>query len=260
MLTYPKINPVALQLGSLKIYWYGLLYLLGVLFCYGLLLRQIKYSSWLTKTKIDDLIFYCAMGIILGGRIGFVLFYFPADIWRNPLSLITFWEPGRSFHGGLLGVIIAIAIFAKKYYVSFLRVADKVALVTPIGLACGRLGNFINGELYGRVTTVPWGMVFPHIDNQVRHPSQIYQLLLEGILLFILLNVYAQRKLNPGALSGAFLILYSIFRGGVEFLREPDVSHGFVYANLTMGQLLSIPMFMLGVYLFLRARRNATIS
>jgi phosphatidylglycerol:prolipoprotein diacylglycerol transferase len=198
-------------------------------------------------------LFYVAIGIIFGGRIGYILFYYPTEIFRQPLTILAFWEPGRSFHGGMLGVFIALLFYVKFNQKKFIELTDFIAPAVPIGLGFGRLGNFINGELYGRITAMPWGMVFPHVGPQPRHPSQLYELFLEGVVLCILLVWYARKPRPLGAVSGMFLLGYGVIRCMVEFVRAPDDGHGFVAFNwLTMGQLLSIPMILLGLYFILR--------
>ena len=257
VLTYPEIDPIAFQLGALKVYWYGLSYLAGFLCAYLLLHKRGKQQipGW-NNEQVTDLLFYAAMGIIFGGRIGFVLLYQPETITNDPLGLFTFWALGRSFHGGLIGVLIAIFLYCKLQQRKFLVVTDFIAPVVPIGLAFGRIGNFINGELWGRVTSMPWGMVFPTAGAEPRHPSQLYEFGLEGILLFIILFIYAKKPSKVGAISGVFMICYGAFRCLVELFREPDLSHGFIAFNwLTMGQLLSIPMIFVGIYLVLRKNR-----
>jgi len=267
MLSYPSINPVAIQIGSLSIYWYGIMYLLGFLLAFWMLVYQgpNQRPAWTTEA-ISDLVFYSAIGVIFGGTLGEFLFYHMDALLDNPLKMFQFWEPGRSFHGGLLGVLIAIFIFCKVHKDpkrSFLQVTDFVAPVVPIGLGAGRLGNFINGELWGKVTDVPWGVIFPHAGPWARHPSQLYECVLEGLVLFIILNgyVYYHRKydpdLLPGAVSGLFLFFYGLFRIMIEFVREPEFEQGYVAFNwLTKGQLLSLPMLLVGIGLFLYARLN----
>ncbi len=254
VLTYPDINPIAFQISSLKVHWYGLSYLAGLLGAYLVsICRGRKQINPWNSEQVADLLFYVAMGIILGGRIGFVLFYQPATIISDPLTLLTFWVVGRSFHGGLLGVMLAVMLYCKLHKRSFLEVTDFIAPVVPIGLGFGRLGNFINGELWGRVTDAPWGMVFPDVGPLPRHPSQLYEFGLEGVLLFIILMLYAVKPRKLGAVSGLFLICYGVFRCLVEFVREPDLSHGFIAFDwLTMGQLLSIPMILIGMFLMIR--------
>ena len=256
MLTYPNINPVAFHLGTLDIHWYGISYLLGFIGAYLVsICRRKKQNKPWDNEQISDLLFYVAVGIIFGGRIGYVLFYQPIAIVENPLTLLTFWVMGRSFHGGLLGVLCAVFIYSKIHKRSFLEVTDFIAPVVPIGLGFGRLGNFINGELWGRVTDLPWAMVFPYAGSQPRHPSQLYEFLLEGVLLFLVLVIYAKRPRRLGNVSALFLILYGVFRFMVEFVREPDLSYGFIaFDLLTMGQLLSLPMVLIGMFLILSSR------
>lgn len=255
MLIYPDINPVAIKIGPLAIRWYGISYLLAFIGCYWLAVVRGRGTQW-TPQKLADVLFYIAVGIILGGRIGYILFYYPADIITNPLTLLAFWEPGRSFHGGMLGVLLALLVYVKFNPKKFFTLTDFVAPVIPIGLGFGRLGNFLNGELYGRITDLPWGMVFPFVGPEPRHPSQIYELLLEGLFLCLFLLWYARKPRKLGAVSGMFLLCYGIIRCAVEFVREPDISHGFVFFDwLTMGQLLSIPMIILGLYMIFRKTR-----
>ena len=255
MLTYPDIDPIAFSIGALSVRWYGVSYLAGFLGAYLVSIPRGKkqQNPWQSE-QVADLLFYAAMGIIFGGRIGFVLFYQPATITSDPLSLFTFWVVGRSFHGGLLGVLLAVMLYCKLHKRKFLEVTDFIAPVIPIGLGFGRLGNFINGELWGRVTDLPWGMIVPYLGPEPRHPSQLYEFGLEGVLLFVILMAYAAKSRPRGAVSGLFLICYGVFRCLVEFVREPDLSHGFVAFDwLTMGQLLSIPMILVGVFLVCRS-------
>jgi len=252
MLIYPHINPIALSIGPFAIHWYGLTYLVGFIGCYWLSVMRGRGTEW-TRQKLADVLFYVAVGIIFGGRIGYILFYEPSQIFTNPLTLFAFWEPGRSFHGGMLGVFLALLIYTKFDFKKFIALTDFIAPAVPIGLGAGRIGNFINGELYGRITTMPWGMVFPHAGIEPRHPSQLYEFLLEGIVLCVLLVWYARVKRPLGAVSGMFLLGYGVIRCLVELVREPDAGHGFVLFNfLTMGQLLSIPMIIFGLYFLYR--------
>jgi phosphatidylglycerol:prolipoprotein diacylglycerol transferase len=256
MLIYPEINPVAFTIVGFPIYWYGISYLTGLIICYLILLKTPN-PRFANKDLISDLIFYAAIGIILGGRIGYILFYFPKDLFTHPLSVLYFFAPGRSFHGGFIGVIVAMYIFAKKYKLPYLVVTDFIAPVVPLGLACGRLGNFVNGELWGRAVTshVPWAMVFPAVDSTPRHPSQLYQFFLEGVVLFIILQVVKKKTYShAGLMSGIFCVAYGLIRIFAEFFREPDYSHGFILGTwVTMGHILSIPLIILGLYLLLRA-------
>ncbi len=254
MLTYPNIHPVALNLGPIKIYWYGIMYLIGFLSAWGLAHYRIRhYESPITSNQVSDLIFYAALGAIIGGRLGHVVFYEPMYFLENPLSLFKLWEGGMSFHGGFLGVLCSLFLFSRKVHKTFFQITDFVAPLVPIGLAAGRIGNFINGELYGRVTHVPWAMVFPQAhDGQPRHPSQLYEFALEGVLLFFLLWIYSAKPRPTMAVSGLFLAAYGMFRSFAEFFRVPDT--GFVSLSwLTMGQLLSLPMVILGIALLFKA-------
>lgn len=261
MLAFPHIDPVAFSLGPIHVHWYGLMYLLGFLGAWALATWRVKHYrlDW-TPEQVGDLIFYAALGVILGGRLGYMLFYNTQQMISQPLSIFKLWEGGMSFHGGLLGVMLALWYFAHKVNKTFLQVGDFVAPLVPLGLAAGRAGNFINGELWGRVTTAPWGMVFPQVDSQPRHPSQLYELGLEGIVLFIVVWWYASKPRPAGCVSAIFLIGYAISRLIVECFREPDLQLGFVAFNwLTMGQLLSIPMLVAGLLLWW-VKRNENVS
>lgn len=254
MLIYPEIDPIAFHLGPLAVHWYGLTYLVGFIGCYWLSVVRGRTRGWSVQ-QLADVLFYVAIGIIFGGRIGYIIFYEPAQILVHPFSLLEFWEPGRSFHGGMLGVLISLLFYVKFNIKKFVQLTDFIAPSVPIGLGCGRLGNFLNGELYGRITTMPWGMVFPHAGIQPRHASQLYELFLEGVVLCIFLVWYARKSRPLGAVSGMFLLGYGVIRCLVELVRAPDVGHGFVAFNfLTMGQLLSIPMIIFGLYLLLRKK------
>ncbi len=263
MLVHPQFDPVAIQLGPFAIRWYGLMYLVGfVLFIVlgKLRARQNLLTGWHPR-DIDDLLFYGVIGVILGGRLGYVIFYKPAYYLANPLEIVQLWHGGMSFHGGFLGVLAVTWLFAWQRGKRWLDVTDFVAPLIPLGLAAGRLGNFINGELWGRPTTLPWGMVFPQVDMIPRHPSQLYQFGLEGVLLFALLWIYTSRRRPTGAASGLFLIGYGIARFAAEFAREPDSFLGFLALGLTMGQWLSLPMVVAGIAMMLWAlRRGAAIA
>lgn len=259
MLTHPQIDPVALQLGPISVRWYGLMYLAGFLAAWWLARRRGPRADppW-SAEQVGDLIFYGALGVILGGRFGYVLFYNLSGLAQDPLMLFRIWEGGMSFHGGLLGVLAAMALFARRHGRGFFQVADFVAPLVPLGLCFGRIANFINAELWGRVTQVPWGMVFPGTDGQPRHPSQLYQAALEGLLLFALLWWFSARPRPPMAVSGLFLLGYGVARVLVEFFREPDAHLGLVALDwLSMGQLLSLPMIVLGAMLLAMAYRRA---
>ncbi len=261
MLTFPHINPVAFSLGPIHVHWYGLMYLLGFASAWLLAQWRVKrYRLDWTSEQIGDLIFYAAVGVIIGGRLGYMLFYNLAHTVNAPLSIFKLWEGGMSFHGGLIGVVLALLYFTHKVKKPFWQVADFIAPLVPLGLAAGRAGNFINGELWGRVTDVPWGMVFPSVDMSPRHPSQLYEFGLEGIVLFIVLWWYAAKPRPAGCVSAVFLMGYAISRLIVECFREPDLQLGFIAFDwLTMGQLLSIPMLIAGLILWW-IKRNENIS
>jgi len=251
MFYHPAIDPVAFSLGPVKVHWYGLMYLLGFLLAYILGNWRAKHYqlNW-TREQISDLIFYLALGVILGGRLFFMVFYHFQTFLHQPWIIFKIWKGGMSFHGGVIGVAFTTWLFARKYQKSWFDITDFVVPLVPLGLACGRLGNFINGELWGRVTDMPWGVVFPAVDNNPRHPSQLYELGLEGILLFIIIWWYASKPRAPGQITGVFLVGYALCRIFVECFREPDNYLGFIAFDwLTMGQMLSIPMLLIGIWL-----------
>ena len=259
-LTFPSIDPIAIQIGPFAIRWYALAYLTGLLLAW-------QYCKWLAKQPpqrlrpiaFDDFLLWAMLGVVLGGRIGYVLFYKPGYYLEHPLEIAFIWRGGMSFHGGLLGVILAIYFFARVQKVHFFTLADIVAAATPIGLFLGRIANFINGELYGRVTTSPLGMVFPGGGPLPRHASQLYEAVLEGIVLFLVLLLMVRRGAleRTGLISGVFLIGYALSRILVEFVREPDIHLGFLFGGITMGQLLSLPMLLLGIAIVIWSRRHA---
>jgi phosphatidylglycerol:prolipoprotein diacylglycerol transferase len=257
---FPAFDPVLVQFGPLAIRWYALAYIAGLLLGWQLLKRIVQRPGWtLVPEHVDDLLFYATLGIILGGRLGFVLFYHPAYYLTHPLQILAVWQGGMSFHGGLVGIMVAVWLFARRHGIAFLEVADAVAIVAPIGLFFGRLANFINAELWGRVTDVPWAVVFPGAGTEPRHPSQLYEAVLEGLLLFAVLQVMAWGGRDPnaaGRLGGVFLLGYGLARGFVEFFREPDRHLGHLFGVITMGQLLSLPMILAGLGLLLHAARG----
>ncbi|CAB1274196.1 prolipoprotein diacylglyceryl transferase [Candidatus Nitrosacidococcus tergens] len=254
MISYPNINPIAVSLGPIQVHWYGLMYLIGFIAGWWLgRIRAKKPQSGWTQEQVDDLLFYIVLGIILGGRIGYMLFYSFDYLIENPLSVFKVWQGGMSFHGGLLGVLTAMGIYAYKTGKLYFQVTDFIAPLIPIGLGTGRIGNFINGELWGKVTTLPWGIVFPdpRAGDLPRHPSQLYEASLEGLILFLILWFFSAKKRPTKAVSGLFLTCYGVFRFAVEFVRIPDSQLGYLAFNwLTMGQILSLPMITLGIALF----------
>jgi phosphatidylglycerol:prolipoprotein diacylglycerol transferase len=258
MFTHPSFDPIAIHIGSFGIHWYGLMYLTGFLAFMGLGRWQIKYRKWYgwTVEMLDDALFFGALGVILGGRIGYVLFYQFNYFMQHPAEIFAVWQGGMSFHGGFLGVLIAMVVFSRKYHLRWLAIMDFVAPLVPIGLGAGRLGNFINGELWGRVTDAQWGMVFPKVDTLLRHPSQLYEFFLEGIVLFLMLWIYSAKPRATGAISALFLIGYGTFRFLVEFTREPDDYLGLLSMGLSMGQWLSLPMIILGLVMFAVVNRK----
>lgn len=249
MLSFPHIDPVAFSLGPVRVHWYGLMYLLAFISAWALAhWRAKRYKLDWTSEQIGDLIFYGALGVIIGGRLGYMIFYNTQQFISAPWTALRLWEGGMSFHGGLLGVVTAMWLFARKTKKTFLNVADFSVPLVPLGLAAGRAGNFINGELWGRTTDAPWGMVFPNADLQIRHPSQLYEFGLEGIALFIVVWWYASKPRPAGCVSAVFLMGYAVARIVVELFREPDIQLGYLAFNwLTMGQILSIPMLLIGL-------------
>lgn len=257
---FPNIDPVAVQIGFWGIRWYSLAYIFGLIGAWGLArVMSQRSNSTFTVLKIDDFLIWATAGIIVGGRLGYVLFYNLGYFMEFPLKIMALWEGGMSFHGGLIGVILATCLFARKKQVSLFSMGDILVCVAPIGLLLGRLANFVNGELFGRVThAVPWAMIFPEGGPEPRHPSQLYEACLEGVALFVILNAlwwFCPRYRNrPGFLSGLFFVLYGVFRFGLEFFREPDAHLGFVLGPLSMGQMLCLPMVLFGAWLIVRSR------
>lgn len=256
MLIHPQFDPIAIQLGPLAIRWYGLMYLAAFLSFIWLGKRRAQAQAWhgITVPDVDDMLFYGVLGVILGGRLGQVIFYQPEYFLAHPGEILAVWKGGMSFHGGFLGVLVAMAWWAKKHGKTFFQVTDFIAPLVPLGLMTGRLGNFINGELCGRVAdaSLPWAMVFPSVDAQPRHPSPLYQAFGEGLLLFILLWWFSSTRRARGVVSGMFLIGYGSLRFIAEYFREPD--HGIFGISyvVSMGQWLSLPMVLVGIYLLMR--------
>lgn len=266
VLQFPDFDPVAFRIGPVAVHWYALMYLLGFALGYVLLRRRLRHAPYnritepqpWTRETIEDLLFVAIVGVIVGGRLGYFLFYKPLYYLQNPLEILFLWQGGMSFHGGALGVIVGLIIYARRAKRPLLEVGDFLVPAIPTGLAAGRLGNFINGELWGRVASpeLPWAMVFPAAGPDPRHPSQIYQFLGEGLLLAVLLWLYARRERPRGAVSAAFLVGYGVLRFAAEFFREPDDFLGTLGLGLTMGQWLSVPMIIAGIGLWVWARRS----
>jgi len=256
VIPYPQIDPILVEIGPLAIRWYSLAYIAGILFGWWYIRRIAKRpGAPLSAQHIDDFITWAIIGIIAGGRLGYVLFYRPEQYFADPLAILRLWDGGMSFHGGAIGVILGVIFFCRKYKLDLMRVADVVAVVSPIGLLTGRLANFINGELWGKPTDVPWAMVFPGAGMMPRHPSQLYEAMGEGVLLFLLLMVlYHKTKLAkemPGVIAGLFFAGYGLVRILVEFVREPDVGVAF-FIGMSRGQTLSVPMFLFAAWLISR--------
>ena len=266
MLMYPQIDPVALQIGPVAIHWYGITYLVafGLFMLLGnLRLRHEPFASlvppW-TRKDVEDILFLGVVGVVVGGRLGYCLFYKPGYYLTHPLEIFYVWQGGMAFHGGMLGVIAAMVWFARSRQRPWMQVADFVAPCVPTGLAAGRVGNFINGELWGRFASpdLPWGMVFPQSGSMLaRHPSQVYQFLLEGLLLFVLLWLYARKRRAQGQVAAAFLIGYGLLRFTAEFFREPDAFLGLLSLGMSMGQWLCVPMVLAGVVMWVWCGRRA---
>ena len=254
---YPDISP-SFDIGPLTIHWYGVMYAVGFVLAWWLgTVRARRAGSGWDVDEVSDLILWCALGVVLGGRLGYILFYGLGKVAEDPLSVLRVWEGGMSFHGGLLGVLAAMWLYARRTGRRFFEVGDFVAPLVPLGLFFGRIGNFINGELWGKPSDVPWAMVFPTGGPEPRHPTMLYEALLEGLVLFAVLWVYALRRPPVRAVSGMFLVLYGVFRILVEFLRVPDAHLGYLALDwLTMGQILSIPMVLAGAYLLWSAYRS----
>ena len=263
MLPYPEIDPVAISLGPVSVHWYGLTYLAGLAFAWWLAVRRTAQAwSPLQRGQVDDLIFYAALGVVLGGRLGYSLFYGGDRLLEDPTWILRVWQGGMSFHGGFLGVVFAMYLFARKQHIAFGALLDFIAPLVPLGLALGRIGNFIGQELWGRAADVPWAMVFPRDPLQLaRHPSQLYQFALEGMVLFLLVLWFSSRPRPTLAVSGVFSLGYGCLRFVVEFFREPDAHIGFQALGwMTRGQILCLPMIALGIYLIFIAYRGGNSS
>lgn len=256
MFYHPEFDPIAFHVGVVAVRWYGLMYLIG--FALGLILGRSRIrsnqNSSMSIREFDDLLFYMVLGVIIGGRLGYSIIYDLGNVIRTPLSVFYVWEGGMSFHGGLIGVCIAILVYASVKQKNWLVLGDFVAPLVPLGLAAGRVGNFINGELWGRPTEVPWAIVFPQSGSFVgRHPSQLYEFFFEGLVLFMILWVFSKRQRPVGVISGLFLACYGFFRFSIEFMREPDQHLGLLSFGLSMGQWLCVPMIFIGLILVTRA-------
>ncbi|MDB3992123.1 prolipoprotein diacylglyceryl transferase [Gammaproteobacteria bacterium] len=262
MLVFPQFDPVAISVGPISIHWYGVMYIIAfggawVLANY----RRNKIGNHWSSEQISDLVFYGAMGAVLGGRVGSVFFYNIGRFLDDPLWLFRVWEGGMSFHGGFIGVLIAMFLYSRSINKKFWETVDFIAPCVPFGIGAGRLGNFIGGELWGRPTDASWGMIFPHVDNLPRHPSQLYEIALEGVVLFIIIWWFSSVTKPRMAVSGTFAILYGSFRFFIEFFREPDLHIGFIAFDwLTMGQLLSLPMVIVGFSLVVFAYNNKSLT
>ncbi len=256
MLEYPDIDPIILSIGPLAVSWYSMAYVIGILLGWYLANRIILIAPiGITKKHTENFVSWAIIGIILGGRLGYVIFYALEKNLQDPINILKIYEGGMSFHGGVVGITLVAFLFCRTHNIRFLSMMDVSAVVAPIGFFLGRIANFINGELYGRITDSSWGMVFPNSDGMPRHPSQLYESFLEGFVLFFIMLYCAYRTKfleQPGKLSAILLIFYGVFRIFVEFFREPDIQIGFLFKFITLGQLLCIPMILLGIYLILR--------
>jgi phosphatidylglycerol:prolipoprotein diacylglycerol transferase len=255
MLVHPDFDPIAFKLGPVAVRWYGLMYLIGFVACVVLArlrIRQRPEAGWAVR-DVDDLLFYGVIGVVAGGRLGYVLFYKLSEYLHDPIKIFYVWEGGMSFHGGFLGVILAMAWYARRSQRHWFAVTDFVAPLVPVGLGAGRIGNFINAELWGRSTDLPWSMIFRNVDSTPRHPSQLYEAALEGVVLFALLWLFSRRPRPLGAVSALFLLGYGALRFAVEFTREPDSFLGFLALGWTMGQWLCLPMIVGGLALLVWA-------
>ena len=257
---YPYIDPIIFQIGPLAIRWYSLAYIGGLVFAWRYMLHLSKYfQDVASHDDIDDFLIWGTLGVVIGGRFGYIFFYNFDYFLINPIEMLQVWKGGMSFHGGILGVVISGLIFARQRGISILRFADIIACATPVGLFLGRLANFVNGELFGRISDVPWAMVFPQGGPNPRHPSQIYEAILEGFVLFIVLFILSKKESirnRPGILMGVFFLGYALARFFVELFRQPDAHIGLLAAGLTMGQWLSVPMIIGGLYFIMTSKRD----
>lgn len=267
MIEFPNIDPVAFSIGPFAVRWYALAYIAALIFAIWYAKRLVSTQAlWaerkptLTPQQVDDLFIWVTLGVILGGRLGYVLFYNPLHFLMNPLDIFRMWEGGMSFHGGFLGVVVALLIYGRRHGTTLDRLLDLGAAATPVGLGLGRLANFINGELYGRAGDVPWAMIFPNDPQQIpRHPSQLYEAGLEGLVLFLIVRIATHRfqaLAHPGRASGLFALGYGLSRIIVEFFREPDAQLGYFFGFITMGMILSLPLVAIGIWLLLRSRHT----
>lgn len=254
---FPSISPIIFEIGPLAIRWYSMAYLVGIIFGWLMIIRNSqKYQLGLDKPKVEDFMFYVTLGIILGGRLGYAIFYGGKMMWLEPWHLLEIWKGGMSFHGGVFGVIAATYVYARKIDYSFLRLTDLAVLYAPLGIFLGRLANFANDELWGRVSNVPWAVKFPSGGYLPRHPSQLYEAFLEGLLVFVILNFlwrFAKVREAKGLVSALFVLMYGVFRMLMEQFREPDAQLGFLFGSVTMGQLLSVPLVVLGLVVIYRS-------
>jgi phosphatidylglycerol:prolipoprotein diacylglycerol transferase len=258
---FPQIDPVFLSIGPLQFRWYGLMYVLSFIATYFIIRSEVTRKNLsLTNDDVADLVFYGAMGVVLGGRIGYILFYNLGFYLDNPLKLFAVWEGGMSFHGGFLGVVLAFWFYAFRKKIPFLTLIDIAALCAPVGLGLGRIGNFINGELYGRATDAPWGIIFPGSDGVPRHPSQLYEAFLEGLVLFFIVRTMSRRSPATGIAGWSFVAGYGLFRFFIEFFRQPDAQLGTFFGLFSMGQLLSLPMFLLGSFFVFKLFQSHSIE
>ncbi|MBO7332253.1 MAG: prolipoprotein diacylglyceryl transferase [Alphaproteobacteria bacterium] len=262
-LAFPDISPIAFSFGFIVVRWYALAYIFGILLAWGLVTKMRQQEDFFSTKQLDDFVAYAVISILLGGRLGYVLFYHFSHYLQHPLEILFLWQGGMSFHGALLAFIGMLIWFCKKEKLPFLKFSDMIATVAPVGLFLGRLANFVNGELYGRATSVPWGIRFPSGGEIARHPSQLYEACLEGFFLFILLNLlwwkFPKIREKQGFFSGLFLSVYAIVRFGIEYFREPDAQIGFIFSVLTMGQILCLPMLLIGlvlIYISFRGSKN----